>query len=468
VVRKRFEVGVIGSGLAGAAAADVFNRHGVSVIVLDDHPSPGGHYLRAGRNAGTGWADQVRRRGLMLVEGLLHSRAVVLSRADVIGLEKGFQILAVDGNGKLATVDCERILLATGARERVMPFPGWTLPGVLSTGAAQNLIKHSGVLPARAMLVGGAGFFPARVSHDIYKNRGRVVGVLNETSFFNRLPTLDLLLGNSTKLIQGGVLLAGLRLAGVPRHDHTRILEASGHERLRAVRTVRIDRNGEVIPGSEAIYRIDCLAVGFGFTANIELAQLAGCEVTFNSEQGGWVVKVNEDLETSVDGISAAGEITAIGGAAKSLTEGQLAALAILKRMALSKSPGLDREISALKKTRKRQMAFGRYFNSQYSFTQEYMSCWIRSLPDDVTVCRCEEVTLGDLRRAIAEGFCTPAGLKKATRCGMGICQGNTCKTILLEVLSALTGKPLASISPPSARMPIRPAYLGTLAGGGL
>ena len=152
------------------------------------------------------------------------------------------------------------------------------------------------------------------------------------------------------------------------------------------------DPAGAVIAGSETAYRIDCLAVGFGFSANLELAQLAGCDVAFNAGLGGWVVKVNEDLETTVVGISAAGEITAIGGAAKSLIEGRLAGLSILRRMGLLKFGELDKEISALKQARKRQMAFGRYFNAQYSFPSEYMANWIRSLPDDAPVCRCEEV----------------------------------------------------------------------------
>ena len=464
---KRVDVAVVGSGLAGAAAADELGRHGVSVLVLDDNRRPGGHYLRGGRNAGAAWTDRVRRRGLNLIEGLPRSHVDELSRVEVIGIEDGFRLLAADENGGLATIECERILLATGARERFMPFPGWTLPGVLSTGAVQTLIKQSGVLPASATLVAGAGLFLITVARDIQKNGGRVSAVLDETPFYRRVPAPGLLSRNLAKFTQGGILLARLRLDGTAMHNATRILEARGGDNLREVITARVDPAGVVIPGSEMVYHIDCLAVGFGFSANLDLAHLAGCDVAFNSGLGGWVVKVNEDLETTVDGISAAGEITAIGGAAKSLTEGRLAGLSILKGMGLLKSGELNKEISVLKQARRRQMAFGRYFNAQYSFTPEYRARWIRSLPDDVPVCRCEEVNLGDVRRAIAEGFGTPAGVKKATRCGMGICQGSTCKTILLEVLAALTGKPLALIPPPSVRMPVRPVYLGTLAGGG-
>jgi NADPH-dependent 2,4-dienoyl-CoA reductase/sulfur reductase-like enzyme len=462
---ERVHVAIVGGGLAGAAAAEVLANHGARVLVLDDNLRPGGQYLRDSPQAGSGWTDRIRRRSLKLLDRLALRGVDFRSRVEVLGIENGFELLLADGNGKLFTVNSERILLATGARERFIPFKGWTLPGVMATGAVQILIKQSGILPARETLVAGAGLFLTAVARDIQKSGGSVPAVLDETSFSKRVPPPGILARQFAKFAQGGAMLARLRLGGTAIRNGTRILEARGENGLREVVAARVDREGTVIPGSETIYPVGCLAVGFGFTANVELAQLAGCGLAFNSELGGWVVKVNENLETSVDGIHAAGEITAIGGAAKSLTEGRLAGLAILERMGLLKSNAMREELSALKKMRQRLMAFARYFNSQYSFTPEYMAGWIRSLPDHVPVCRCEEVNLGDVRRAVAEGFDTPAAVKKATRCGMGICQGSTCKTILLDVLAALTGKPLSHIPLPSVRMPVKPVYLGTLAG---
>jgi D-hydroxyproline dehydrogenase subunit alpha len=462
---RRVDVAIVGGGLAGVAAADVLGRHGANVLVLDDNLTPGGQYLRGGRRTVGAWSDRVRRRGLSLIEHLPQSCVEIASHAEVLGIEAGFELLVACGNGELSSVKCERILLATGARERFIPFKGWTLPGVVATGAVQILIKQSGILPARQMLVGGAGLFLAAVARDIQKGGGRVPAVLDETSFLQRVPPPGLLARQFARFAQGGAMLARLRLAGTDVRNGTRIIEARGDDSLREVAAVRVDKNGRAIPGSESLYPAESLAAGFGFTANVELAQLAGCGLAFNSQLGGWVVKVNEDLETSVDGIHAAGEITAIGGAAKSLTEGRLAGYGILRRMGLLKPNEMQAEISALKKLRRRQMAFARYFNSQYTFASEYLAGWICSLPDDVPVCRCEDVTLGDVRRAVAEGFETPAGVKKATRGAMGICQGSTCKTILLDVLAALTGKPLARIPLPSVRMPVKPIYLGSLAG---
>lgn len=464
---RKVDVAIVGGGLAGAAAADVLGRHGARVLVLDDNLRPGGQYLRGGRNAKVSWPDAVKRSGLNLIEHLPQFSVEIASCAEVLGIEAGFELLVARGNGELSTVKCERILLATGARERFIPFKGWTLPGVMATGAVQILIKQSGILPAREVLVGGAGLFLTAVARDIQKSGGRVPAVLNEASFSHGVPPPGLLVRQFAKFAQGGAMLARLRLAGTDVRNGTRILAVRGDDNLREVVVVRVDKKGNVIPGSESVYPAGSLAAGFGFIANVELAQLAGCGLGFNSELGGWVVQVNEDLETSVDGIHAAGEITAIGGAAKSLTEGRLAGFGILRRMGLLKPDEMKAEICALKQARRRQMAFARYFNSQYMFPPEYLTGWIRSLPDDVPVCRCEEVSLGDVRRAVAEGFETPAGVKKATRCGMGICQGSTCKTILLDVLAALTGKPLSQIPMPSVRMPVKPIYLGTLAGAG-
>nr|MCU0604398.1 NAD(P)/FAD-dependent oxidoreductase [Desulfobacterales bacterium] len=402
--------------------------------------------------------------GLSLIARMPRPGVDIASRAEVLGIEPGFRLLVADESGDVSTITCDRLLLATGARERFVPFNGWTLPGVMATGAAQILLKQSGVLPARETLVAGAGLFLSAVARDIQKSGGRVTAVLDEMRFSRRFPSSGLLAGHFVKFAQGGAMLARLRLAGAAVRGGVRIIEARGGGGPLDVTAAGIDNAGTVIPGSETAYSAGCLAIGFGFSANVELAQLAGCALAFNSGLGGWVVKVNEDLETSVAGIHAAGEITAIGGAAKSLTEGRLAGLSILGCMGRLKSNHRRAEIVALKKTRRRQMAFARYFNAQYDFSPGYLAAWISGLADDVPVCRCEEVALGDIRRAVAEGFDTPAAVKKATRCGMGICQGSTCKGILLDVLAALTGKPAAHIPLPSVRVPVKPVSLGALA----
>jgi len=461
---RSVDVAIVGGGLAGAAAAGVLSRHGVRVLILDDNLRLGGQYLRGGRQAGAGWTEFFKRRGLSLIDALAQSAVDVRTRAEVLGIEPGYELLAADGNRELFTVRAGTVLLATGARERFIPFQGWTLPGVMATGAAQILIKQSGVLPARRSVVAGAGLFLYAVAGEIRNNGGEVPAVLDAMPVFKRVPPPALVPQHLPKFLQGGAVMARLLLGHVQIRNSTRILEARGACGLNEVVAGRIDCRGAVIAGSETVYSAGGLAVGYGFAANTELAQLAGCGLAYDASLGGWVVKVDEDLATDVDGIFAAGEITAIGGAAKSLTEGRIAGYAILQRMGVLEAHA---ELATLKKARRRQLAFARYFNAQYTFPREQVERQIRDLADEVPVCRCEEVTLGDVRRAIAEGFDTPAGVKKATRCGMGICQGSTCKTVLLDVLAALTGRPLSQIPLPSVRMPVKPICLGTLAGAG-
>jgi NADPH-dependent 2,4-dienoyl-CoA reductase/sulfur reductase-like enzyme len=457
------DVAIVGGGLAGAAAADLLGRFGARVVVLDDNARLGGQYLRGGRHAGGSW-DPLRRRGLNLIEQLPRTGVDIRPGAEVIGIEPGFELL-VSQAGALSTVRCERLLLATGARERFIPFPGWTLPGVLSTGATQILIKQSGVLPARRTLVGGAGLFLNAVAGDLLAQGGIVSAVVDEAGLHTGLPSRGLVAAQWRKFAEGGMLLARLLAAGTPLYPATRILAARGRDAVDEVVTARVDRHGAILPGTERSHRVGSLAVGFGFTANIEAARLAGCEVVHNEALGGWVVRVGEDLETSVPGIHAAGEITAIGGAAKSWTEGRLAGHALLRRAGFPKAEAMRAEIAALRRARRGQMAFARYFNSRTVFQPDYMARWIGGLGDEVPLCRCESVTLGAVRRAVADGTTTPAGVKKATRCGMGICQGSTCGSVLVEVLAALTGRPQSQVPLPSVRMPLKPVYLGTLAG---
>ncbi len=297
---------------------------------------------------------------------------------------------------------CERILLATGARERFMPFEGWTLPGVWHPAPSRSH-QAVGVLPARETLVAGAGLFLTAVARDIQKSGGRVPALLIKTSFFGRcLPSPS---GPAVHQVRSGRRparqAAAFRNCRAQHHPHP--CGPGGQDPARSFGRPR-RQQWQIVPGSETIYRTGCLAAGFGFTANVELAQLAGCGLSFNSQLGGWVVHVNGQFETGVAGIHAAGEITAVGGAAKSMAEGRLAGYGILQQMGLLKPGELYAEICALNKIRQHQMAFARYFNSQYTFPQEYMACWIRSLPDEVPVCRCEGVSLGDIRRAVAEG----------------------------------------------------------------
>ncbi len=459
---ERFEIAIAGGGPAGIACAAVLAQAGVPGLLIDEHPRLGGPGLRDAAGAfspfAPAWARTVRA-----IRSLKKEALTVLPRTGLIGIEPGPRLLLAPEEGGLREIACRRLVIATGARERFLPFPGWTLPGVIATGAVQMLLKQ-GILPAADFVVGGAGPFLLAVAADIVRRGGRVRALANESRLADLLPPPGLLAGQGVKILDGllrtlRVLVSGTRIA-----HGTRLLEARGAGRLQAVVTARVDKSGRHLPGTERVVPAALLAMGFGFTANIEPAQLAGCPLFFEDTLGGWLVQTDESLRTGVEGIYAAGEVTGVGGAEKSLLEGRLAGLAILEEMGRLDAAGRG-EITRLQRKRKALLSFGRWFNRPSRFAAACRTNWFASLPDELTICRCEEVRLRDIRRTLAAGCRTPAGIKKATRCGMGVCQGNTCKGILQEVVAALTGGPPGGFPPPSVRAPLRPVDLGLLGG---
>jgi NADPH-dependent 2,4-dienoyl-CoA reductase/sulfur reductase-like enzyme len=462
--RNAVEVLVIGNGLAGIVAANRLAAAGAKVMLLDENIHIGGQILRQiPQRLGSlkGYhPDYVKKVGFNFITALKNNEIEVRNRARVLGIYPGHEVLVESDEIKVGTVKAERILLATGARERFLPFRGWTMPGVLSGGAVQVLIKSSGVLPARDLVIGGSGLFLYSVAYECLRAGAKPRAVLEQTPMWNKLPLGWQVLHQLPKLTEGSRFLSRLFFSGVPLRFSTRIVEARGNGTLAQVVSAPVDGSGRMKSGREKIYPTQLLATGYGFSANIELAQMAGCLSEFAVERGGWVVKTDERLETSLPGIFAAGEITGVAGALKSICEGEIAALAILRQMGRPFGPALEKRLAKLLRQRQRHLQFGKYFNLLYSIpAAAYLD-----IPDDTLICRCEEVTMGDIRRAVANGYDTPATLKLALRSAMGDCQGRICGPVIYDILAALTGRSQADMTPLVVRPPVKPVSIGSLA----
>ena len=462
--QAKIETLIIGSGLAGIVAANRLAAAGVAVTLLDENIHIGGQLLRKiPQRLGDPKVyhpDYVKKLGFRFIEALKANRITVLNRARVLGIYPGREVLVEENEKKVCTLTAERILLATGAREKFLPFRGWTQPGVLSSGAVQVLIKSSGVLPSRDLVIGGAGVFLYSVAYEALKAGAHVQAVLEQTGMFDKIPLAWQLLHQLPKLAEGGRFISKLVFSGVPMRFKTRIIEARGSGSVEQVVTAPVDGSGQALSGREKIYHTPLLAVGYGFSANIELGQMAGCHSEFACARGGWVLKTNDNLETSLPGIYAAGEVTGIAGGLKSICEGEIAALAILRDLGRASGPQSEKRMAKLLGERVHHLQFGKYFNSLYAIPNAaYLD-----IPDDTLVCRCEDVTMGDVKRAVKNGYDTPATLKIALRSAMGDCQGRTCGPIIYDVLAALTGREQASIEPLVVRPPVKPVRIGSLA----
>jgi len=463
-MNKSYHVIIVGSGLAGMAAADLLSKYGLRILMVDDNAHTGGQLLRKPPYVGgvdrRFEPDQLKRRGLRLAKRLKTGKVQFLNGAQVLGIYPERNLLVEDRRGHVSEYRAGAIILATGARERQLPFKGWTLPGVMSTGAAQILMKSSGILPGRKTLIGGCGPLMLVLAAEILANQGEVHAVVDQCVAMEKLKAVTAGPAIWPKLLEGAFYMARLIAARVPVKQGVRIIEARGRQHLETVVVARVDEQGRIIQRTEQIYPTDTLAVGYGFSPNIELPQQAGCSVSYAVDKGGWHVNVGATMVTSVADIYAVGETTGIAGAGKSFIEGQIAAWDILIKQGKVDRQAGKMHTQPLLRQRSRQVRYGRFVNQ---LCRLHPDCYA-DIPDEVTVCRCEEISMGEIRRQLKNGFATMNGIKKATRCGMGICQGRTCGPILFDIISAFTQRPPAAVGWSSARSPVKTVSLGSLA----
>lgn len=460
------DLAIIGAGPGGLAAARTAADRGLSVVVIDEQAAPGGQIWRqpppslametgrfgAGYAAGVAAAQAARE-----IPGIdWRSDAAVWSvlTPDQSG-EEVFRISTTGATG-LAEIAARRLIVATGCYDMPVPFPGWTLPGVMGAGAIQAFMKGQRVIPGEAVVLAGAhplllivaeqmlafGCPPRAV---IFSQRpGRALGLV-------RHPLLAL--GFAATLAQAGRALLRLLRAGVPVRFGRVVTAARGGEGLTGIEIARLDRSGRFVPGPREHIACDTLGVGFGFTAVTEVARLAGAGLCWLPQAGGWVVAHDDGMRTDVPGLYVAGEIAGIGGAHTAEAEGRLAALSALADAGVAVAR-VERVRAVATRRRSRRFAtlLGRLADPGADL--------LLGLRDDATpLCRCEELTLGDLRGVLAQNpFLGEAdALKLLGRPGMGACQGRYCGRSIAETIAEVTGQDIAALSPLRVRAPLKP-----------
>lgn len=420
---------VVGAGPAGLAAAEHALRAGARVTVLDQADTPGGQYHRmlpeayAARHPERvqhGRAEFDRRRRV-----LAHPRCRWWPGSTVWAFDRAEKTVHVlrgqtDGSGRrrLALVP-DALILATGAHDRTLPFPGWELPGVYTAGAAQALAKGERVAIGGRVLVAGAGPFLLPVAESLLGVGAEVVAVLEANPFStvrkgwsSRLWSLAAHAGKAGELARYAATLARHR---VPYLMGRAVVEARGADRVREVVTAQVRADWSIVPGTERTYEVDAVCVGHGFAPQPELAVAAGCAL-----DGGFV-RVDAAQRTTVDGVFAAGEITGIGGAVTAAAEGAVAGC-----VAAGGEPPPE-----LIRARDRALTFAERLATAHPIGAAWRS-WLR---EDTVVCRCEETTYGELTRAAEDAVRPgPHALKLGTRAGLGPCQGRICGPAVSEL----------------------------------
>jgi NADPH-dependent 2,4-dienoyl-CoA reductase/sulfur reductase-like enzyme len=431
---------------------------------VDENAHSGGQYLRrVSPSLGVDSRpvrERLKRFGHELTKNLDQPGVSIKQGTEIAGWESDGSIWTLGEDGCIDQHSADFFILATGARERFLPFPGWTMPGVISTGAGQILVKSAGMLPGSHPIIGGSGPLPLALAGEISASGGRVQAYWNQSSWSQQLSTLKGCLHHVSKVNLGIHFLVRLVASRTMMFHGCKVLEARGDKILEEVVLTAMNREGSAIRGTERTFSTDCLAVGYGFVPNLELAMSVGCDLEHDSTKGGWVVKVDENLQSSVPNVFAAGELTGIAGAEKSIIEGRLAGMAAADLIGVLNDGNDQKERIRLQKRRNRELAFGAFINGLATPPPGML----KDLPDQTMICRCEDVRLGQIREQIRNGYTTLDALKKATNSGMGNCQGRTCGPIIQDVLAAFTHLMPQNVQPYTVRNPIKPVPLSALA----
>lgn len=433
------DVLIVGAGPAGLSAARSLALVGAHVVVADERLQPGGQYfkpLASSQSADMAMLDRQFRDGAVLRQSAVLAGVNILTETTVWSAFSPHEVATIVA-GRATLFRPKRLVLATGAYEQSWPVPGWTLPGVMTVGGLQTLARSYRVSPGQRIVIAGNGPLCLQTAAELVEGGANVVAVLEAAARPGLPRWRDLARAAEAGprlMLEGASLLARL---GGRLHWHRKITRLLGDQRVRQVEA-----------GDLAI-DADIVALCYGFASSSELARALGCRHRFVARGNGSMETVTDAAgRTSLPEVFAIGDGAQFGGAQAAQAQGLVAAAAIADDLglAIARPTGAGR---ALDRARRFQSALWAIFDAGLLDPA--------AIEDAAIVCRCEEVTAGDLRRLIAAGYDSPAALKRACRVGMGRCQGRYCAALVARMTSAEVDEfGLFAPRPPAKPVPIR------------
>jgi len=452
----KIDLAIVGAGPAGMAAAALAAEVGLDTALIDEQDAPGGQIYRGVERV----PENSNHGSLLGADYLAGRRLVDETRESVATFLPATTVWHIDPDGTLSliaegrsrTLRARRILLATGAMERPVAIPGWTLPGVMTAGAAQIMLKTGELVPSGCAVLAGQGPLLWLLAAQLIRAGAPLTAILETTRLQNRHLAAHLLprvLWPARRALAKGLrLIHEVKRAGIPICRGVTGLAARGRERLEAVEW----HGGEIAA--------DLLLLHEGVIPNTQISFALELDHRWDVEQLCWRPVVDEWGATSIPTIAIAGDGAGIAGAEAAALSGRLAALdaaAALDRIVPAER---DRRARPIRRALRRELAIRPFLDRLYRPAPELL------VPAaDVVACRCEEVTVAQIRRAARLGAQGPNQAKAFTRCGMGPCQGRICGPIVSAVMADMLGKPIAEIGAYRPRAPYKPITLGALAG---
>lgn len=452
----RADVVVIGGGPAGMAAAAAAADAGLHVVLVDGNAAVGGQYYRR-RLDGTGSSGPPDR----LARVATHPKVTVVAHSWVWHAARaGGRVQVYVGGPRADTVTAAAAVVATGSVELALPFPGWTLPGVLTPGAAQALLKGHDLRVGRRVVVGGSGPFLLPVAAGLAGAGARIEALVEATRPRSVLGAALPALSHPARIREAAGYLRRLARAGVRPRGGRVVIRCEGADRVEAAVVAEVDPEWRPIPGTERTIAADAVCVSFGFAPALDVSRNLGCRDVPHPARPTGAVWHDADQATSVAGVFAAGEATGVGGAEIAELEGRLAGLSAARLLEAISNREHAAAVRPLRPALRRRRRFADLLDRLYPMR----TGWLDWLDPETTFCRCEEVSWATVTSA-ATGTATARSIRAVTRCGMGYCQGRICGPALQAALARDRGAASPAVGDLQWRTVVTPTPLGVIAG---
>lgn len=459
---------VVGGGPGGLSAASVIAEHGVDVVVIDERSKLGGQFYKQPppeRDIDDSRIDSQYRAGRKLIARAQDTGVRFLNDVTLWGAFAPDSLVARSDDCDWA-LRPERLVLATGAHERPVPIPGWTLPGVMTTGAAQTLLRSSQVAPGERVVLSGNGPLNMQVAAELVRAGVEVVALAEQADlrWWRNLGAGAGMLASAPELVAKGFSYRStLARARVPVMDRASVVEIRGDGQVESAVVARLDARGDPVRGTEREFAADAVCLGYGFIPANEISRALGCDHRYDPNTGTLVAVRTATGRTSIDQVWVVGDAGGINGAYVATALGAVAGADVLADLGATASDRLERSASGLRQTLRRHKRFQDHLRSLYR--AEPLTTQLAS--DRTLVCRCESVTLVELREAFTGGAKSAGAAKRLTRAGMGKCQGRYCSPSVLALATEAAGVPPDEFSGFAPQAPIRPVAIGEVAASG-
>ncbi len=456
------DVAIVGAGPAGLAAATLCAERGLSTSLYDEQATPGGQVYRgvtASPLARPGILGDDYWRGATLAANFMRSGARYvpgatvwsLARRDDGAFELGISVGQAGGRHTML-IEARAVILATGTHERAFPVPGWTLPGVLTAGGAQILLKTAGVVPRGTTVLAGCGPLLWLVAWQ-YLRAGVEIAALLDTTPRGRLAQA---LPHAPAFMLSPYFAKGSELARTVRRN-VRVVEfvtALAVDGPVAASTLRF----RTAAGEESL-AVDQVLLHQGVVPDVNLASAAGCALAWNEPQACFAPVTDAWGGSSVPGLFVAGDGAGVAGAAAAEARGSITALAVANALGRIDGGARDRAARLPRRQLARTMRGREFLDTLFRPADQYR------IPQGTTLaCRCEEVSAATIAQLAREGCAGPNQMKAYTRCGMGPCQGRFCGLTVTEIIAAVQRRDPAAVGYYRLRFPAKPVTLGDLA----